>query len=337
MSQLNLVTKLKLRIIGSLIKKIRSKGIYPFIYLSYLHSMFHKGNLDINNTSYFSARPNPGAGIGHQMANWIAGYWYAKKFGLKFAHIPFSTKEWDDFLGFGENEKKVLGLKKEGYKVRKLPFFRENNEKEKELISKIIQSYAGEKVVFIAEQDQPYSEQYGVMDELKLKFRNSFARNKDKLIYNSNNFNIAVHIRRGDIVIGNENKNHNLIIRWLNNSYYEKILINIINNLKTAKPKNIYIFSQGERKYFSEFDKFENVHYCLDMNPIESFLHMVYADLLVTSKSSFSYKPALLSNSIKICPRNFWHGYPDKDDWILAEDDGSFDIAKLKLTRVQES
>ena len=66
------------------------------------------------------------------------------------------------------------------------------------------------------------------------------------------------------------------------------------------------------------------------MNAQDSFLHLVYADLLITSKSSFSYKPALLNNGIKICPKNFWHGYPKSEKWILCENDGSFDIINLK-------
>jgi len=37
----------------------------------------------------------------------------------------------------------------------------------------------------------------------------------------------------------------------------------------------------------------------------------------------------LLSNGIKVCPKDFWHGYPDTDDWILVENDGSFEVSKL--------
>jgi len=66
------------------------------------------------------------------------------------------------------------------------------------------------------------------------------------------------------------------------------------------------------------------------MNAQDSFLHLVYADLLITSKSSFSYKPALLNNGIKICPKNFWHGYPNNKKWILCDNNGNFDISSLK-------
>jgi hypothetical protein len=37
-----------------------------------------------------------------------------------------------------------------------------------------------------------------------------------------------------------------------------------------------------------------------------------------------------MNDGIKICPRNFWHGYPDTKDWILVENDGSFDLELLK-------
>lgn len=66
------------------------------------------------------------------------------------------------------------------------------------------------------------------------------------------------------------------------------------------------------------------------MDEQATFLHMVKADLLITSRSSFSYKPALLSSGIKICPPKFWHGYPDAPEWIVCAEDGSFDVAKLE-------
>ncbi|MCD7889288.1 MAG: hypothetical protein LUG23_05170 [Oscillospiraceae bacterium] len=103
-----------------------------------------------------------------------------------------------------------------------------------------------------------------------------------------------------------------------------------MNALKTAlkvlKDKEniqIYLFSQGEEKDFSEFSEFVNLHFCLDMSAQDSFLHMVYADALITSKSSFSYKPALLNKGIKFCPADFWHGYPDSEDWVIIDSKGN--------------
>jgi len=31
-----------------------------------------------------------------------------------------------------------------------------------------------------------------------------------------------------------------------------------------------------------------------------------------------------------VCPKNFWHGYPDKKDWILTDNEGNFDVELLK-------
>lgn len=155
-----------------LVTVTKNSPFYLYIYQSYWHYLFYSPKEGYNPTVelYYTARPNPGAGIGHQMANWIAGYWYAKQFELKFAHLPFSSKQWEDFLGFGINETTVKELKQRKYKVRKLPLFNAGNEKEIAINKKIIQSYSGEKVVFIAEQDQFYEEQHGVMKDIKRKF-----------------------------------------------------------------------------------------------------------------------------------------------------------------------
>lgn len=324
------ITKKKIsrKLLSLKIRFFRKTFLYPFLYMSYWHCLFHKNKLIANSTCYYAARPNPGAGIGHQMANWIAGFWYARQFGLHFAYLSFSTKQWDNFLGFGRGEKSVAELRKEGYRIRKLPLFDESNDKELELNRNIIQSYAGKKIVFIAEQDQFYKAQYGVMDDLKRKFYSAPARKNDCLIYSNDHFNIAIHVRRGDIM--SDPTNPNLTMRYLNNDYFEKVLKQVVNNVQTSKPVHIYFFSQGVPEDYPEFSTFQNLHWCLDMNAQDSFLHFVYADLLITSKSSFSYKSALLNMGIKVCPRNFWHEYPNSADWILCKNDGSFDIEKLK-------
>lgn len=270
---------------------------------------------------YFTAIPNRGAGIGHQLANWIAGYWFAKVFELGFAHIPFSSEKWEKFFEFGSGEILLDNLIRQGYKVKRLPKFDENDIESLSLIKQIIASYTGKKVVFVAEQDQFYQAQYGIMDVMKAKYYNAEYRRSEHLLYNSDHYNIAIHIRRGDIM--SDPDNPNLAMRFLANDYYERVLQQILKRLSTTKDVHLYLFSQGSPKDYAEFEKFDNLHWCLDMNPQDSFSHMVFADLLITSKSSFSYKPALISNGIKVCPKNFWHLYPDTSDWILADDYGN--------------
>ncbi|GAA4459038.1 hypothetical protein GCM10023189_32170 [Nibrella saemangeumensis] len=319
--------KVKIKSWQRIVTISRRKGYDHLLYRSFWHYKTNPIQKLSTESNYFTCIPNKYAGIGHQLANWIAGYWFARYFNLNFAHTPFPNQKWESFLGFYENEISVDFLvKQQGYRRVRIPLFDENRFSQIELIKKIISSYSDQKVVFIAEQDQFYHNQYGVIFDLQKKFYNSEARKQDKLIYSKDNFNIAIHIRRGDIAIGQENLNDNLTMRWLDNKYYHNVLLNALKIIPKDKLVSVYLFSQGKEDEFSSFKEFGNVHLCLNMNDQQSFLHMIYADLLITSRSSFSYKPALLNRSIKICPITFWHGYPNTKDWVLAEEDGSFSL-----------
>jgi hypothetical protein len=314
MNLIEIKNKIINRIWFKIVRYSRPYNWYPYIYKSFWKMKLSNEVKKSNTKQYFTAIPNKGAGIGHQLANWIAGYWFTKQFNLNFTHSPFSSLEWESFLGFGENESSLQELlKNQNYKKVKLPLFNETNEKE----------------IFVCEQDQVYKDQYGVIEEIKRKFQNANSRKVESLIFKKDYFNIAIHVRRGDIVIGQENGNENLQMRWQSNDYFTKLLSQVVQNVKTRKPIAIHLFSQGEKKEFSEFDKFKNMHYCLGMSAQDSFLHMVNADLLITSKSSFSYKPALLSDGIKVCPENFWHSYPSTNNFVLVNDEGKFDVKAL--------
>jgi hypothetical protein len=323
---MNLIVKIRKRFWSKIVKHAVGKSFYPWLYPSYWHFVALQKKRDHVNhcKQYFTSIPNPGAGIGHQMANWIAGYWFAKFFKLNFAHIPFSNPTWEKFLGFSQGEELVSELKSIGYKTVHLPLFDENSTKDIDLVAQIIHSYRGKKIVFVAELDQFYQRQFDVIEDLKQKFYSAPFRKTDRLIYSKNDYNIAVHIRRGDIMRGLVNQNANLLSRIQSNSYFINVLKNTLQKIKVNKTISIYLFSQSTPEELSEFQDFKNLTICNEMSANESFLHMVHADCLITSKSSFSYKPALLSNGIKICPKKFWHGYPNSSDWILVDENGNF-------------
>jgi hypothetical protein len=317
-------------IISSITKNTK---LYPFCFTSYWHYLLHKSKgYTVTEEMYFTCRPHLFAGIGHQMANWIAGYWWSKQLGLKFAHIPFSTKVWDDFLGFGYNEPQVKKLSKNGYKIIRIPEFSENHITSIELVKRIISSYKDRKVIFIPPQDHGYKDQFGIMNDLKKKFNNAPFRIKDNLVYSKSNYNIAIHVRRTVIIEGRviDESKDTKSLRWLSNNYYFKVLEQVLNTIVVSKPIVIHIFSTAEHEEFEEFKAFGNIFWGNNMDEYNSFLHLVRADLLITSKSSFSYKPALISDGVKICPETFWHNYPDTNDYILADNLGNFDNNKLK-------
>lgn len=313
-----------------------------WLFRSWRHYRFrnreHKKETSESGTPlYLTQEPNKGAGIGHQMGNWNAGYWFAKRFGVQYAYSSFPDPAWDRFLGFGEGEVTAKELLRQGYKKRKLPYFEETSTEDMELIQAVIDSYRGERIVFFLELDQFYEKQYGAMEHIRQKFYSAPARKNESLIYQKDCLNIAVHIRRGDITAGQVTQEEELTKRWLTTDYYVRLLREILGLFPEDTAYRIYLFSQGKESDFPELQEIPNMVYCLDMPAKESFLHMVRADILLTSKSSFSYKPALLSRGLKLCPAHFWHGYPESEDFIIVdEEEGLREEQRASICRIQK-
>ena len=330
------IVKARRKVRAKVVALCRRRTFYPALYASWWHSLAYREGESHSHEAYMTAVPNPGAGIGHQLANWIAGLWFAEQFQLKHAHVPFSSFAWEKLLGFGDGAITAQSLIDDcGYHKVLLPLFDEFDENELQRSRAIVSSYSNEKVVFFLEQDQFYRDQWGVIEEIRDRFHGANARCSDKIVFDPDDFNIAIHVRRGDIVQGQVNKSSNLQIRWQSTDYFHHVLSSVLHELTTDRQVRIYLFSQGDREEFSNFDELGDIEYCLDWDAEKSFLHMVYADLLITSKSSFSYKPALLSRGIKVCPARFWHGYPQEEDWVLADEDGS--LGKEAVARLVES
>lgn len=305
------------------LKKLENTWIYFYLYRSFWHSVLNLNfnNISKNQKNYMSIDVDPGAGIGHQLANYNSAIWYAKKFNLIHAHTSFPNKKWEKLLGFNYSTICLENLLNKGYKKIKLPIFKEGDLIEISKIKKIIHSYRDKKIIFFLENNQGYTKQYQVAEILKEKFFSSKKRSKDKLIYSIKDFNIAVHIRAGDIM-----NNEKLINkRFLDINYFIKTINESLSIIKTPKKKKIHIFSESKLDSFSKLTNFKNIKFCHNLNQYKTFLHFVYADLLITSKSSFSYKAALISKGIKVSPKNFWHGYPYNDKkWILTNANGRF-------------
>lgn len=323
--------KIRRTIRARIIGKLANTPLQFKVYRSYMHYRLSRilktKDKDESIKHYLTEKPNYGAGIGHQLANWNCGLYFAGKYNLQFAHFPFSTEKWESFLGFGEGEVAAKDLIDSGkYRIVRLPKFDSTSDEEIALIGNIISSYTRKEVLFMLEGDQGYKRQCDTSKILSEKFFKAPSRKNDQIKFSTDTFNIAVHIRRRMKVETDEV----WITRGLDNEYFSNILGQTLEIIEPGKKIEIYLFSQGNVEEFPEFSKFENMHYCMDMGPIESVLHMVNADLLISSKSSFSYKPALISKGIQIAPKTFWHAYPDTDQYILADNGGNFDHKKLK-------
>ena len=214
------------------LKKLTNTWIYFYLYRSFWHSVLNLNfnNISKNQKNYMSIDVDPGAGIGHQLANYNSAIWYAKKFNLIHAHTSFPNKKWEKLLGFNYSTICLENLINKDYKKIKLPIFKEGDLIEISKIEKIIHSYRDQKIIFFLEYNQGYTKQYQVAEILKEKFFSSKKRSKDKLIYNIKDFNIAVHIRAGDIM-----NNEKLINkRFLDINYFIKTINESLARFKTT-------------------------------------------------------------------------------------------------------
>ncbi|MEN9306936.1 MAG: hypothetical protein RL173_868 [Fibrobacterota bacterium] len=295
-------------------------ALYPSWWLSLCYS-----SKAIQARCHLTAIPNPGAGIGHQLANWIAGRWFASRFELCFAHTPFPDPSWEALLNLEAGDASAIELRRTGIRTLRLPGFDEDNPSEVQRVLKIIHRNSRKPTLFVLEQDQGYRDQFGVREILRAKYWNSPKLDSIPSSFPSDRFNLVIHVRRGDIMSGVAKNNPNHLMRYQSADYFERILGELVKEFEGAviKPILIHVFSQGNKDEFRAFERFGEIKYHLETGPRESFVQMSLADLLVISKSSFSYKPALLSRGLVVSPRLFWHGYPDSPDWIIAEEDGT--------------
>jgi len=120
-------------------------------------------------------------------------------------------------------------------------------------------------------------------------------------IYKPDTYNVALHIRRGDV--GKTNRHSS---RYTHNNDY----IEILGSQQLPENTVIHIFSEGTLDDFQEIKTiYPDAVFHLNTNIQETFHGMVKADLLVMSKSSFCYCAALL-NENKVngtIIKNWWH------------------------------
>ena len=140
-------------------------------------------------------------------------------------------------------------------------------------------------------------DEYFTSDEFR-KIQNAF--NVNKSVFNPEHFNIAIHIR-----VSNATDINLPSFRMTDLSYYVSIM-NSIRVLHKDKLIKFHIYSQGDKSNFSCLDSDETIFH-LDEPLTKTFIDLVFADILVTSKSSLSYTAALLNTHEIYYNNNFWH------------------------------
>lgn len=153
-------------------------------------------------------------------------------------------------------------------------------------------------------------------------------------------FKIVIHVRRGDLLIAPEG------YRILPNSYYIKTTLHIIEvlqnlnipfvcELHTETPSETFVVTKEhdgmktmqervvspvtlcfEDHFLEEFQVIPHLSICNNHDPIETLRSFATADLLMMSRSSFSYVGAMLNKNGIIVYHPFWFGTPL--EWLDA-------------------
>jgi hypothetical protein len=84
---------------------------------------------------------------------------------------------------------------------------------------------------------------------------------------------------------------------------------------------SVSLYSQGEPGEFAEFQE-SGLQLFLNSDAIWTMRQLIEADILIMSRSSFSYAAALISDGLKLY-EPFWHS--PLPDWISCNGQGRFD------------
>lgn len=218
-------------------------------------------------------------GFGSQLLSILSGIAYAKNKNAEYVHTPLKgiklldkpdlqNDELDEvnslLLDFTKNLN--IKLKNNEERILCLPFFHHVIEKEG--------------------VDNFYTKEFSDM-----LFK---AYPKKKPNYYENNFNIAIHIRRGSDIFDSSD----IQCRIIQNSVYKNILTKFLITYPTAK---IHIYSWN----LNDIDiEHPNITYHISKTGgkfLEHFNGLVHADMLVVGSSTFSISAGLINNKTVIC------------------------------------
>jgi hypothetical protein len=118
--------------------------------------------------------------------------------------------------------------------------------------------------------------------------------------HNKSTNRLVVHVRRGDVVPCGQD--HGVTRRYLPNSHYRKL----IELYREGQDQPVWIVS--ERRSWEPWSDFSGSYQmALDISIQEAWRIMVHCRVLIMSKSSFSFVPAIFSQAKTIVYTKFWH------------------------------
>ena len=155
----------------------------------------------------------------------------------------------------------------------------------------------------------------------------SYIRSQINIKYvnrkNGSIFEIAVHVRRGDVTPCKYKD------RYLPNSHYLALIDKYIARTPHSKEPHVTIYS--ESKSFEPWSEMQarNFSFSVDTALSEAWKGMISGDVLIMSKSSFSYVPPILNPHGTIVYTKFTH--KPLSTWEIVDDASLLNMTEVNL------
>jgi len=281
--------------------------------------------------AYVLAIPHYTTGIGHSVMELNTAVVRAQRWGLKYLHMPL-REPWEGFFSFGDDEDQSADVMARKPIIIDLPYVPLPDDPEQESrLNGLIQGFRSEQLVVfrLFPKTSVFAQSEG-SSFLRGKYMKRRGADPIENLLEDGKVNVAIHIRRGDIMAMMKAGVGSWRERYVDLDYF----VDLAKEVEALCGRNrvcFNIFSQGDLADFQVFDCLSNVHYRLDYDVFASFHNLVMADVLIGSPSSFSYLPSLFSDGVKIFRSPFWHDLPDEPEWVRFEDGDDVDRASVRL------
>ncbi|MEQ1898885.1 MAG: hypothetical protein ABL971_16045 [Vicinamibacterales bacterium] len=256
--------------------------------------------------------------VGAQTLAILSTMVFADRAGLRYVHTPFQRMDrtaqaevdrWEAFFNLAHGELLLSDIESLGLKTVGLP-------------SPAFLPFSEAPALYVVRHCHDYANRFP--DEYK-RVGNSVSRKyaagaKDGLEshYDPTKLNIALHVRRDDVTP------QSLDRKYTANEHLTSVLRHVLSACTVlGLSPSVHLYSDG---HADEFDDLRDQGWAFHLRecPFSTFNNLVEADVLIMSKSTFSYVAALLSRGVPIYEsfRRSSFNHRPLGHWLRADDHG---------------
>lgn len=264
-------------------------------------------------------------GAGAQALARLSTMTFARDAGFQYVHTPFNwiehnasndslwEQKWEDFFNLGKDELGIEACKQLGINIVQV-----DNLYDIPLTTS--------DVLYVVSQCHKYTNffpnRYSNLGAALIEKYTSSPKHHYPLYGVDGKVNIAIHVRRGDVA-----SSGSTAFRYTDNAKVYALVKTVLQSLsELGLSASVSLYSEGEIRDFGEMSDL-GIDFHLNECVFTTFHNLVSADLLIMSKSTFSYVAALLSKGIKLY-EPFAHR-PLKQ-WISVDSNAQFSRRRLK-------